>query len=111
MTAVDVRAAERASIEDRTHAGAAATKYPGWHSRRLCDDINDAAGKWSAPIIEASSGQRTLNLLGVSRTGIVGVYLLRCRALVERHEPVQQICASGVVVVATIEIGEIVAEW
>lgn len=56
-------------------------------------------------------GSLTLDLLGICCTCVVGVYLLRRRALVERHEPVQKVVACCVIIVATSIIGEVVAQW
>ena len=54
--------------------------------------------------------RHTLDLLSVSRTSVVRVDLLRCRALVERDEAVEEVVARGVVVVAAVVIGEVVSE-
>lgn len=53
--------------------------------------------------------RRTLDLLCVSSTGIMRVDLLCGSALVQAHETVQQVVASGVVVVASVEVREVVA--
>ena len=53
----------------------------------------------------------TFDLLGVRCTSIVRVYLLCCRILIERHETMQQVVASSVVVVTAGVVGEIITKW
>ena len=58
-----------------------------------------------------NSTQDELDLLGIRRTRIMRVDLLRRRALVERHEAVEQVRARRVVVVAAGVVREVVAQW
>jgi hypothetical protein len=61
---------------------------------------------------DTRTGSRlTLDLLSVRRASVMCVYLLRGCALVERDETVQEVVASGVVVVTAVEIWEVVAQW
>lgn len=53
---------------------------------------------------------RTFNLLRIRRARVMRVDLLALGALVERHEPVQEILASRVVVVTAGVVGEVVAQ-
>jgi hypothetical protein len=55
-------------------------------------------------------GTLTLNLLSVGRTCVVGVDLLRGGALVEGNEPPKKVIASGIVVVASGVVGEVVSK-
>ena len=57
------------------------------------------------------SNARTLDLLGICCAGVVRVDLLRCRALVEGDEAVEQVVTCCVVVVAAVVVGEVVAQW
>jgi hypothetical protein len=64
-------------------------------------------------LCEAESDGRALtsDLLGIRCAGIVRIYLLSCCVLVERNETVKQIVASGVIIVATSVVWEVVAKW
>lgn len=55
--------------------------------------------------------RRTLDLLSICRTSIMRIDLFRRRALIERHESVQKVLASCVVVVSALVIREVVAQW
>lgn len=52
----------------------------------------------------------TLNLLGIGSASVVSVYLFRRGALVEGNKSLQKVVTSSVVVIATIEVGEIVSQ-
>ena len=54
---------------------------------------------------------RTLDLLGIRCAGVVRVDLLRCRTLVERHKPVEEVVACCVVVVTAGVVREVVTQW
>ena len=51
-----------------------------------------------------------LDLLRVRRARIMRIHLLARRALVETHEPVQQVVTGGIVVVTAVEVREVLAE-
>lgn len=83
-------------------ADAAATKYLGLRSRRLL--------VWSEYVTWIPLRRLTFDLLRVSGTCIMCVDLLRSGRLVQRNEFVEEEVASGIVVIATVEIGEVVVK-
>jgi len=54
--------------------------------------------------------RRTLNLLGVGSASIVGIDLFRRGALVEGNKPLQKVVASGIVVITTVVIREVISQ-
>ena len=62
-------------------------------------------------MIDARGQQRTFDLLGIRCTRIVSINLLGGRTLVEGDEPMEQVVACCVVVIAPGEVGEVVAKW
>lgn len=58
-----------------------------------------------------NSTTRTFDLLGIRGAGIMGVYLLGCSTLVEGYETMQQVVTSGIIVITTIVVWEIFAQW
>lgn len=62
----------------------------------------------SAMIQMTSRATLTLDLLSIRSAGVMGVDLLRGRALVERDEAVEQVVACRVVIVTSLVVGEVV---
>lgn len=62
--------------------------------------------------IERKGGKktRTFNLLGIRRTCIMGIDLLRRGTLVQAHEPMQEVITRGIIVVSACIIGEVFLE-
>jgi len=52
----------------------------------------------------------TFDLLGIGGTSVMSIYLFRRSALVERDETVQQVITSGIVIITTRIIWEIITQ-
>lgn len=87
---------------DRIRANAAAVEYPEWRSRRL-QRVSFAATRKEEAL--------TFDLLGVRSASIVRINLLSRSRLIERDKAVEQIVASGVVVVTPGVVGEEIPQW
>ena len=80
-----------------------------WHERRIKHQNRRSALSQTRPGDRLTT--RTLDLLGICCAGVVRIDLLGRSALIERDEPVKQVVACCVVVVAAGVVGEVVAEW
>ena len=53
----------------------------------------------------------TLDLLGISRTGIMGINLFCRRVLIQGNESMKEVFASEVVIITTVIVREVIAKW
>ena len=61
-------------------------------------------------LIDGKGRQRTFDLLGISRTGIMGVNLFCRRVLIQRDESMKEVFAGKVVIIATSIVWEVIAK-
>ena len=98
--------APRSSVSPLTRGRTLANEFvegcPTWRSVQLANIIQHA--------MKQGKEKRTSYLICICGTGVMRIYLLRCRTLVEADKALQKILARGAVVSTTCVVREIVAQ-